>query len=115
MSDTAVQDRRDDHARALERGLDEAVAQLQAMPEVRKVVLFGSYATGRRDLLTDLDLIVVMDSALDFVERCADLAQRLHIGVAVDLLAYTPQEMVQMEGRPFMRRAMETARVLHEK
>ena len=49
--------------------------RLRGIPEVYKVVLFGSYAKGRRDLFTDLDLIVVMDSRDDFVTRCAELAR----------------------------------------
>lgn len=49
--------------------------RLRGIPEVHKVILFGSYAKGRRDLFTDLDLIVVMDSRDDFVTRCAELAR----------------------------------------
>jgi predicted nucleotidyltransferase len=55
--------------------LEALVIRLRGIPEVYKVVLFGSYAKGRRDLFTDLDLIVVMDSRDDFVTRCAELAR----------------------------------------
>ena len=82
---------------------------------VQQVILFGSYAAGRRELGTDLDLLVVMESPLDFVTRNADLAGRLQAGVALDLLAYTPQEMEQMRHRPFIRRALETGQVLYER
>ncbi|MFH1570121.1 MAG: nucleotidyltransferase domain-containing protein [Gemmatimonadota bacterium] len=88
-------------------------AQLAAMPEVQQVVLFGSYAAGRRDLFTDLDLIVVMDSPLDFVSRNANLAGRVHAGVALDLLVYTPEEMERMRDRSFMRHALATGKVLY--
>lgn len=115
MDKQTIATRRADHAEALDKGLHDAVHQLSAMPEVSKVVLFGSYAAGRQDLLTDLDLIVVMDSQLDFVERNAGLARRLHVGVALDLLAYTPDEMERTRERPFMRRALETGRVLYER
>jgi len=33
------------------------------MPEVQQVILFGSYAAGRRDLFTDLDVIVMAERA----------------------------------------------------
>lgn len=85
------------------------------MPEVQKVILFGSYAAGRRDLLTDLDILVVMDSPLDFVARNVELARRLRAGVALDLLVYTPQEMEQMRDRPFLRHALKTGKVLYER
>jgi len=85
------------------------------MPEVQKVILFGSYAAGRRDLLTDLDILVVMDSPLDFVARNVELARCLRAGVALDLLAYTPQEMERMRDRPFLRHVLKTGKVLYER
>jgi predicted nucleotidyltransferase len=90
------------------------VGQLRQIPAVQKVILFGSFAQGRRDLFTDLDLLVVMDSSLDFVARGVDLARRLRAGVALDLLVYTPQEMEAMRDRPFMRHALATGKVLYE-
>jgi predicted nucleotidyltransferase len=101
------------HAAALEHGLGELVRQLRAIPEVAWVILFGSYARGQRDLLTDLDLVVVMESPLDFVSRTADLAGRVHAGVPLDLLVYTPDEWVSMQGRPFYRHALATSKVLY--
>jgi predicted nucleotidyltransferase len=106
---------RERYAAALERDLEGLVRQLSALPEVQKVILFGSYAAGRRDLFTDLDLLVVMDSSLDFVSRGTDLARRLRAGVALDLLVYTPQEMEQMRERPFMRHVLKTGKVLYER
>ena len=106
---------RERHAKDLERDLHGLVRQLRAMPSVQKVILFGSYAAGRRDLFTDLDLIVVMHSSQDFVSRGAELARRLRAVVALDLLVYTPEEMEQMHERPFMRHALKTGKVLYER
>ena len=99
----------------LAEDLECLVQQLSNMPDVRQVILFGSYAAGRRDLLTDLDLLVVMDSALDFIARNVELAQRLRVRVALDLLVYTPQEVIQMGDRPFLRHALQTGKVLYER
>jgi len=103
------------HVAALEQGLASLVQQLSRMPDVRQVILFGSFASGRRDLFSDLDLLVVMDSTLDFVARNAQLAGAVRAGVALDLLAYTPEEMETMRRRPFMRHALGHARVLYER
>ena len=110
-----LQDRRTAHAAELAHDLDAVVRQLAAMPAVCRIVLFGSYAAGRRDLLTDLDLLVVMDSSLDFVARNAQLAAQVHASVALDLLAYTPDEFARMRDRPFIRHALATGKVLYEK
>jgi predicted nucleotidyltransferase len=106
---------RERYAAALAHDLESLVGQLSSMPSVHKVILIGSYAAGRRDLFTDLDLLVVMDSAIDFVTRNAELAGRLRASVALDLLAYTPQEMERMCDRPFLRHALRTGKVLYEK
>ena len=106
---------REAYTAALARDLDGLVEQLSCIAEVQKVILFGSYAAGRRDLFTDLDLLVVMDSSLDFVARNAELARRLRAGVALDLLAYTPQEMEGLKDRPFLRQALAEGKVLYER
>jgi predicted nucleotidyltransferase len=107
--------RRAEYAEALDRALSKIVAHLANMPEVEQVILFGSYAAGRRDLFTDLDLLVVMSSEQDFVRRTAELYQQVAAGVDLDLLVYTPEEFERLRRRRFVRQALETGRVLHEK
>ena len=103
--------RRARYAEELEGAVTDVVDQLRRLPEVQRVVLFGSYIAGRRDLYTDLDFIVIMDTDLDFVARNAEVAGRVHSTVALDLLVYTPAEMEQMRERPFMCHALTTGKV----
>lgn len=103
------------YAAALERAVEGITRHLRQKPEVRRVVLFGSYAAGRRDLRTDLDLLVVMESSEDFVTRTARLHTELHSGVDMDLLVYTPEEFERVKERGFVRRALQTGVVLYEK
>jgi predicted nucleotidyltransferase len=105
----------DRYAAALAHDLDELVRQLSDMPDVQKVILFGSYAAGRCDQLTDLDLLVVAHSPLDFVSRNIEFARRLRAEVALDLLVYTPQEIERMRNRPFLRHPLKTGKVLYER
>ena len=106
---------REEHANRLAEDLASLVQQLGKMPSVEKVVLFGSYARGRSDLLTDLDLLVVMRSQLDFVSRTAELSRTLHARVGVDVLAYTPEEIDRLGSRPFFRHALTEGKVLYER
>jgi predicted nucleotidyltransferase len=101
------------HAAFLDCELRRFVVQLRELG-ASKVVLFGSYAEGRRDVQTDLDLFVVIESALPFVERTAWLYRELAPRVACDILAYTPEEWVTMQERPFVRDALLKGEILYE-
>ena len=80
----------------------------------QRVVLFGSTAWGEPGLTSDLDLLIVWDTPLDFLERTVELYRRLQPRVAVDLLVYTPEEMEIMAPRPLIRRVLKEGRVLYE-
>ena len=113
--DTALSRQRLHYQEALRTALDRIVRELSAISEVEQVILFGSYAEGRADLLTDLDLLVVMRSDEDFVTRTARLYQRLHPGVDLDLLVYTPTEFEQMRQGGFVGQAAARGKVLYAK
>jgi predicted nucleotidyltransferase len=69
------------------------------------VVLFGSYATGRAGVGSDVDLVVeVAESALGFGERLTEETGR-GLPVPADILVYTSAELARMraEGRRFAR------------
>lgn len=107
--------RRAAYAAALQEALQRILAQLRRMPEVERVILFGSYAAGRKDLFTDLDLLVVMESPEDFLTRTARLRRDLTAGVDLDLLVYTPEEFIQMQDRGFLQHILATGQVLYER
>jgi predicted nucleotidyltransferase len=107
--------RREEYRQALEQALVRIRRRLADIPEVRKAILFGSCARGRRDLFTDLDLVVVMQSGVGFVERGADLRRRLEASVDIDLLVYTPDEFERMRPHGFLAHALEAGQVIYEK
>lgn len=112
---TTLSLKRESYARLLAQELDNLIRQLRQIPAVQRVILFGSYARGQADLLTDLDLLVVMSSNLDFVSRCANLARQLQADVALDVLVYTPDELERLRDRPFIDHILKTGKVLYEK
>ena len=115
MEEQVLNARRQTYKNNLAAALEAIVVELSARPQVQKVILIGSYAAGRRDLFTDLDLVVVMDTRLDFVTRTAQLYGELATGVDMDLLVYTPQEFARLRQRGFLRHALEGGKVLYEK
>lgn len=110
-----LKQKREAYRQALSIALDSLVAQLAALPAVHQVILFGSYPQGRRDLFTDIDLLVVMDSDQDFIARNAAIRRLVHADVDVDLLVYTPQEFERQRQRGFVRRAVDTGEVVYER
>jgi len=105
------------HAAALDRALETAIDNLAELPEVEKVIVFGSYQRGRRDLLTDLDLLVIMRSSESFLPRTERLYRLLggKMRVDFDLVAYSPEEIAQNASNPFLKRALEEGRVVYER
>ncbi len=85
---------------ALEQILQTVTTQYQA----RKVILFGSMAHGAVSEWSDLDLVIIKDTALPFLERLKEVALLCQARVGVDFLVYTPTEFAQMiaESNPFI-------------
>jgi predicted nucleotidyltransferase len=113
--EASLEQKRAEYSQALSDALDRILDHLINRSKVEQVILFGSYAAGRRDLFTDLDLLVVMSSKQDFLSRTVELYQQLTAGVDLDLLVYTPEEFEQQRQRGFVRQALKTGRVLYEK
>ncbi|GAH80412.1 unnamed protein product, partial [marine sediment metagenome] len=72
-------------------------------------------ALGKRDLFTDLDLIVIMNTPDNYIERTAELYRRLNYEVDLDLFVYTPEEFNDMKDGNFMRNVLLEGRVVYEK
>jgi uncharacterized protein len=106
--------RREEYVHRLEASLERLVTRLSALPEVKRISLFGSYARGRRDLFTDLDVLVVMESTESMPERLARLYPLVGADVDLDLFAWTPAEHEEMRGRPFGRAVEREEIVLYE-
>ena len=73
--------------------------------------VFGSVAAGSADEHSDIDVILVRNTALPFFDRVREVMDlRLALGAA-DLLIYTPAELAEMlaeEGRCFVKQAVRT-------
>jgi uncharacterized protein len=115
MLETALIKERIKYCQALEASLANIKIQLRDIPEVEKAILFGSYAAGRRDLFTDIDLLIVMNTPLGYLERTAMLYQRLQTTVDLDLIVYTPDEFAKKRDSGFLRQVLHTGQVIYEK
>lgn len=105
--------KRREYRKLLHYSVGEIVAKL-SHSNVKKISLFGSYARGRIDLFTDLD-VVIMDTDKPFTERITEIYSLLALPVDADILCYTPQEFKRMQETPFLRKALADEVVLYEK
>lgn len=80
-----------------------------------KVIAFGSVARGDPDDWSDLDLIIVAETARPFLERFKDFAGLYDVWPRLDLLIYTPAEFDRMvaEENPLVLHALREGLVLH--
>jgi uncharacterized protein len=115
MDTTSIEQMRDKHRLLLDESLRRIIQQLSEIPAVEKVVLFGSYTAGRRDLFTDLDIIVIMQSEKAYIDRIAEIYTLLRPSVDMDILVYTPEEFERMSQWGFIRLAVESGQVVYEK
>ncbi|MBU4305746.1 MAG: nucleotidyltransferase domain-containing protein [Candidatus Omnitrophica bacterium] len=82
---------------------------------VRKIILFGSLATGRVGLTSDIDLIIVKNTKQRFLDRLDSVYMDIEPNVGVDIFVYTPREINDMSRwNSFIRRALRDGKVLYE-
>jgi predicted nucleotidyltransferase len=92
--------------------LERILNRLKKDPSVRKVLLFGSLARGDARDHSDIDLIVVKDTPMRFLDRLDEFYDDAR--EAMDILVYTPQEFEEMKERPFVKRALREGKMLYE-
>lgn len=61
-----------------------------------RAILFGSAARGDVHEGSDLDVVVVKETSLPFVERPRALLESLPPGLSVDVIVYTPEEFERL-------------------
>jgi predicted nucleotidyltransferase len=75
--------------------LEQLAALLQALQpyQPQRIILFGSVARGEADAESDLDVLVIKDTAEPFMRRLEHMAELCPPGVHADILVYTPAEL----------------------
>jgi uncharacterized protein len=88
----------------LETELKRYVHVLREEYAPERIILFGSLATAQSHEWSDIDLLIVKETGLRFLDRTKEVIRLLKPQVGVDILVYTPEEFRQMSSqRPFVR------------
>jgi len=115
VGQVSVEAERAAYVQKLDRAPRRIVELLAQLDGVERVSLFGSYARGRRDLFTDLDVLVVWKTDRALLERLRSLYSLLDVAVDMDVICYTPAEFEEMKDRPFLRQVLREEVLLFEK
>ena len=104
-------------AQRLNDELQRYVPELVAAYAPERIILFGSAAQGQARNWSDLDLVVVCETGLRFLDRTKDVLRRLRPKVGLDVLVYTPEEFDRLcRLRPFFQReVLSQGQVLYER
>ena len=99
----------------MEEQLPKLLQALQSY-HPQRIILFGSVARGEADADSDLDVLVIKDTADPFVRRLEAMAELCPFDVHADILVYTPDELRRMveEGNPFILQALQEGRTVYE-
>jgi predicted nucleotidyltransferase len=85
--------------------------------KVEKAILFGSLARNEASRHSDIDIIIVQNTTLRFLDRYDGMLAAFCRALPewdVDLLIYTPEELAKISARPFIMQAMKEGKVLYE-
>lgn len=81
-----------------------------------RVYLFGSYARGEEDLLSDIDIVVIKETRAPFFDRLREVTSLFPPNLGhIDVLVYTPEEFEAMrrEGNAFAEMVSEEGRLIY--
>ena len=104
----------ENHKQRLILALDRLCQQLARM-DIQKAILFGSLARGDVTVFSDIDLIIVQETNARFLDRLEPFYTQLDLGIDMDILVYTPDEMADLATwNPLVRRALKEGKVIYE-
>jgi predicted nucleotidyltransferase len=85
--------------------------------KIEQAILFGSLARNEASRHGDIDLILIQNTHLRFLDRYEGILSSLSRALPewdVDMLIYTPEELAQISHRNFIKRALIEGKVLYE-
>ncbi len=108
-----MEDQRSEYARLLEESVQRIREVLSG--RVERISLFGSYARGKSDLFTDLDILIIAETEKNFIDRLSEIYPLLNLPVDANILCYTPAEMERMRTNGFLKKILSEEVMLYEK
>jgi uncharacterized protein len=102
--------------KAIPRKIQGIVSKIAFEYKPEKIILFGSYAWGKPDKDSDIDLLIVKRTNKNIFERNREVYGIIFDkGEAVDVLVYTPSQLIDREklGDPFVKKIIREGKQLY--
>jgi len=82
-----------------------------------KIVLFGSYASGKPTLQSDVDLLIIVDTNKSTLKLSSEIALSLDHSFPLDIIVKTPEQINKrlQNGDFFIDNIINRGKVLHER
>jgi len=84
---------------------------------LKKIIIFGSFARGDYHKGSDLDLVIVGEFKERFIDRIGKIIELNDSDLEIEAMVYTEEEFQKMiqERRPFIEQVLEEGIVVYEK
>ncbi|KAA5806010.1 nucleotidyltransferase domain-containing protein [Thermoanaerobacterium thermosaccharolyticum] len=103
---------------SLEEELKSLVDTIVEKCNPQKIILFGSMANGKQTVWSDIDLVIIMDTDLRYIDRLLYISQIAKCDVPVDFFVYTPEEerrFIETNNLFYTKEVIEKGKVLYER
>jgi len=80
---------------ALEAELERVLPLIIEKYQPEKIILFGSLATGDVHEWSDIDLVLIKETDLNYIDRLLEFKKIFDINLATDVFIYTSNEFSQ--------------------
>ena len=106
-----------EHRREVAEQIEQYCQEIVSKLNPQTVVLFGSFATDDVNEGSDIDIMVIADFQVGFLDRIKLLLDLNHFGLPVEPIGYTVQEFTSMKGagNPFISQVLRTGKILYQK
>ncbi|OXT08495.1 hypothetical protein CE561_04985 [Thermoanaerobacterium thermosaccharolyticum] len=81
-----------------------------------KIILFGSMANGKPTAWSDIDLVVIMNTDLKYIDRLLYVSKVIKSDVPIDFFVYTPEEerrFIETNNLFYTKEVIEKGKVLY--
>ncbi|OGW54436.1 MAG: hypothetical protein A2Z46_06995 [Nitrospirae bacterium RBG_19FT_COMBO_55_12] len=107
----------EERKKSLQDELARIIGVIKTEYRPEKIILFGSLAGGEMHEWSDIDLLIVKETAKRPIERNIELFRLIQPKVGIDLFIYTPQEYEYLlkEKVSFLLNILKTGKTVYEK